>query len=203
MGMTKISKDMKADLEKYNKELATKAKVNSKQKEQRKQKADKREERHKTMHQGIDDLFHGQMKLVDQIVALIKQISIDNEKIKIDLILKKKIAIIDQLGKVQIQQEKEFMQISKQKAKYFKKIGVDKAGKKGEDSQYELQSLLNESSSDEEHEASAEDVSGDEDLQEQINIEEWYEDIEAAKSGGNYTELMTIQEEDKLNEEDE
>ena len=45
-------------------------------------------------------------------------------------------------------------------------------------------------------------MSGDEDSQEQINIEEWYEDIEAAKSGGNYTELMTIQEEDKTEEED-
>ena len=92
------------------------------------------------------------------------------------------------------------MSASKQSKKYFKKIGVD-AAKKGGDSQYELQSLLNESSSDEENH-SAEDVSGDEDSQEQINIEEWYEDIEAAKSGGNYTELMTIQEEDKTEEED-
>ena len=73
-------------------------------------------------------------------------ITTDTQKIKFEHILEKKIKNIEYLGKILIQQERDFMDQYKQQSKIFKKIGIIK----GEDNKanYELQSLLNESSSD-------------------------------------------------------
>lgn len=58
MGLAKISKDNKADNEKFSSEVVSKTKLSTKQKLQRIQKAEKREERHRAMRQGINDMFH-------------------------------------------------------------------------------------------------------------------------------------------------
>ena len=76
MGLAKISKDTKSDLEKHQVELAAKqAKrkgISSKQKASRLQKSEKREERHRAMRAGISDLFTEQMKTGVQITNHIK-----------------------------------------------------------------------------------------------------------------------------------
>ena len=54
------------------------------------------------------------------------------------------------LGKILIQQERGNLTISKQQAKLFKKIGIEKSSSKKGESKYELESLLNESSSGDE-----------------------------------------------------
>lgn len=57
MGLAKICQDNKADNVKFSNEIAQKTKLSSKQKQQRIEKADKREERHRAMRQGINDMF--------------------------------------------------------------------------------------------------------------------------------------------------
>jgi len=103
MGLAKISKDIKADIEKYSQEAVTKVKVSSKQKQSRFNKAEKREERHRAMRQGVKDMFHEQMKLHDVITKSIKNIPEENEKIKFENILQKKINNVDCLGKILLQ----------------------------------------------------------------------------------------------------
>jgi hypothetical protein len=49
MNLAKISKDVKSDLDKYKEEIVQKKSINSKQKEQRFSKSEKREERHRAM----------------------------------------------------------------------------------------------------------------------------------------------------------
>ena len=67
------------------------------------------------------------------------------------------------LGKILIQQERENLTISKQQAKLFKKIGIEKSSSKKGESKYELESLLNESSSgDEQHSSDDEEEEDDE-----------------------------------------
>ena len=102
MGLAKISKDNKADNEKYSQEVVTKQKVSSKQRQARISKAEKREERHRAMRQGVNDMFHEQMKLVDQITINIKQIGQENEKIKFEHVLAKKVGNVECLGKILI-----------------------------------------------------------------------------------------------------
>ena len=65
MNLAAISKVIKADLEKYKGEIVKKKSLSSKQKEQRSDRAEKREGRHRAMRQGINDMLHDQMKLVD------------------------------------------------------------------------------------------------------------------------------------------
>ena len=79
------------------------------------------------MRQGINDMFHEQMKLADQVTVNIKQIGAENEKIKFEHLLEKKMNNVEYLGKMLIQQEKEFLAIFKQQSKYFKKLGINKA----------------------------------------------------------------------------
>ena len=74
----------------------------------------------------------------------------DADKIKFDKVLKQKYSNIEMLGKILIQQERENLTISKQQAKLFKKIGIEKSSSKKGESKYELESLLNESSSGDE-----------------------------------------------------
>ena len=75
------------------------------------------------MRQGINDMFHEQMKTVDSITQNIKQTSVpgevlrtehENEKIKLEHMLEKKINSVEYLGKILLQQEKEFVMILKQ-----------------------------------------------------------------------------------------
>lgn len=87
MGLAKISKDNKADNEKYSKEADSKTRISSKHKQARISKAEKREERHRAMRQGVNDMFHEQMRLIDQITINIKQIGIENEKMKYEHML--------------------------------------------------------------------------------------------------------------------
>jgi hypothetical protein len=49
MGLAKISKDTKGDLDKFKDEIVHKKTINSKQKQSRLSKAEKREERHRAM----------------------------------------------------------------------------------------------------------------------------------------------------------
>jgi len=77
------------------------------------------------------------------------------------------------LGKILIQQEKEFLLISKQQLKQFKKMGIDKTIS-GKDGQYELESLLNESSSNESQESDESEDEEDENYDDSdliINLE--------------------------------
>ena len=73
MNLAKITKDVKSDLKKYKNEILQKKTLNSKQKEQRTVRADKREERHRVMRQGIHNMLHEQMKLIDQVNINIKR----------------------------------------------------------------------------------------------------------------------------------
>jgi len=102
MSLSKISKDIKGDIEKYRTELIEKKSLSSKQKTQRLEKADRRQTRHRAQRQGIDDMLHEQMKLVDQITLNIKLIPIDNEKIKFENMLAKKVKNIELLGQMLI-----------------------------------------------------------------------------------------------------
>lgn len=139
------------------------------------------------MRQGVNDMFHEQMKLVDQITTNIKQIGQEVEKIKFENILSKKINNVECLGKILIKQEREFISILKQQQKSFKKLGIIKADPKGKDKneQYELESLLNESDSDEQDNNEESEESDDDNLDENevatLEIEDWVEndDIEA------------------------
>lgn len=138
------------------------------------------------------------MKLVDQIQVNIKQIGQENDRIKFDNMLSKKINSVEYLGKILIKQEKEFITIQKQQSKSFKKLGIvkDQATPKDKNEQYELESLLNESSSDEENQKS------DSEEEEETNaepvtiqeLEDWAEseDIES----GNQL-LMTLDNDSK------
>ena len=58
MGLSKISKDIKADVEKYSSEIQSGKQVGAKHKAARLSKAEKRESRHKQMRQGINDMIH-------------------------------------------------------------------------------------------------------------------------------------------------
>lgn len=72
--LAKISTDIKKDLEMYKKEYfqnkeemdnGNKGKtLSSKQRVQRHQKAERREERHRAMRQGIHDMIHEQVSLI-------------------------------------------------------------------------------------------------------------------------------------------
>ena len=58
MGLAKISKDIKSDIDKYSHEITTKKTVGTKQRTARIAKAEKRETRHRQMRQGINDMLH-------------------------------------------------------------------------------------------------------------------------------------------------
>lgn len=75
--------------------------------------------------------------------------------------MEKKVKNIEYLGKILIQQEREFMDQYKLQSKVFKKIGISKDGENNK-ANYELQSLLNESSSDDEKNNDDEDSNDDE-----------------------------------------
>lgn len=47
------------------------------------------------MRQGIHDMFHEQMKLADQITVNIKQIAQENDKIKFENLLQKKVMNVE------------------------------------------------------------------------------------------------------------
>ena len=80
---------------------------------------------------------------------------------KFEHILNKKVNTIETLGKILIQQERDFLEQYKQQSKIFKKIGISKEGESNK-ANYELQSLLNESSSDDEKNQDDEDSNDDE-----------------------------------------
>ncbi len=67
------------------------------------------------------------------------------------------------LGKILIQQEREFQVINKQQTKLFKKTGIDKSSTGKGEGQYELENLLNESSSDDDKDSESEEEDPDED----------------------------------------
>ena len=81
--MAKISTDIKKDLEAYKKEYFANKQVmesggkgralSSKQRYQRHQKAERREERHRAMRQGIHDMIHEQVNLIKQIEINLKK----------------------------------------------------------------------------------------------------------------------------------
>lgn len=81
--MSKISTDIKKDLESYKKEYFANKEVmenggkgktlSSKLRYQRYQKAERREERHRAMRQGIHDMVHEQVNLVKQIEINLKK----------------------------------------------------------------------------------------------------------------------------------
>jgi hypothetical protein len=58
MGLAKISKDIRGDIDKYIKEQKDNKKVTYKQKQGRLAKAEKREQRHGKVRQGIKDMLH-------------------------------------------------------------------------------------------------------------------------------------------------
>jgi len=121
------------------------------------------------------------MKLVDAIQTMVKAMATDNDKIKFEHILQKKMTSVEYLGKVLIQQEREFLAIFKQQAKFFKKQGIDKSNAKSGTQKYELASLLNESDSSDEPAASDPDDSDEEATPSSnlINFEEdWAEEDE-------------------------
>ena len=100
------------------------------------------------MRQGINDMFHEQMKRVDQITLNIKQFPTENERMKFENTLSKKVQNVEYLGKILIKQEKEFLSVLKTQSKLFKKMNITKNDMQAKEGKYELQSLLNESSSD-------------------------------------------------------
>ena len=105
--------------------------------------------------------------------------------------LQKRFANIDHLGKMLIQQEKEFLNIYKQQAKYLKKLNINKTdleNKNKGDKKYELENLLNESSSDEDNvnkDDQDDDANSEEDKDPEIDeLEDWVDDIEAQNQTG-------------------
>lgn len=122
------------------------------------------------------------MKLADQIQVNIKQIPHENNRIKFDHELAKKMNNVESLGKMLIQQEKEFLSILKAQQKLFKKLAISKAeieSKTKGDKKYELENLLNESSSDEDGKHCEPDEDNNSDDQEIEELEDWVEDLEA------------------------
>ena len=122
MSVSKICKDNKADIEKYKKEYvdfrnknsgATKLKhyLTEKQRTQRLQKAEKREERHRAMRQGVSDMMHDQMRLIEAIQTNLKAIHAENDKMKFENLLQKKINGVEYFSKILIQQEQDFTKI--------------------------------------------------------------------------------------------
>ena len=65
MNLSKNMKSIKTDNDKYKQELKDKIKISIKQKQQRVTKAEKRVQRHTAIRQGINDMIHDQLKLVD------------------------------------------------------------------------------------------------------------------------------------------
>lgn len=82
----------------------------------------------------------------------------DVEKIRFEHVLEKKVESVEYLGKMQLQKERDLLVQYKQQTKIFKKIGISSEGEGDKkDKNYELQSLLNESSSDDENKADDEE----------------------------------------------
>jgi hypothetical protein len=114
--LAKISTDIKKDLEAYKKEYFANKQVmesggkgralSSKQRYQRHQKAERREERHRAMRQGIHDMIHEQVNLIKQIEINLKNITTDSIKLKFENMVQKKIETIENLGKNLVEQEK-------------------------------------------------------------------------------------------------
>ena len=73
MGLAKISKDTKGDLDKFKEEIVQKKIINSKKKQSRLSIAENREGRHRAMRQGINDMMLEQMKVIDTVTINIKR----------------------------------------------------------------------------------------------------------------------------------
>ena len=80
-----------------------------------------------------------------------------------------------------ISQEREFLTIMKKQSKLFKKLGVTKGKLKDGEKNYELQSLLNESSSSDDNDCEDEEHTDEEADGNEINVNEWI--TNEAKSG--------------------
>jgi hypothetical protein len=80
-----------------------------------------------------------------------------------ELMVQKKMESVEYLGKILVDQEREFTMILKKQSKVMTQIGITTSLKKNdsESSKYELQSLLNESSSDDEDQQQEEDTDDD------------------------------------------
>lgn len=91
-------------------------------------------------------MIHDQLKLVDQINVSLKGLQNETDKMKYENQLDKKAKGVEQLSKILLDREKEFIVISKHQNIIQKKMGITGQKDKGK---YELQSLLDESSSDE------------------------------------------------------
>lgn len=106
------------------------------------------------MHQGISDMMHDQMKLIEVIQTSIKHVQSETDKIKFENMLQKKINAVEYFSKILIQHDQDFLKIQHAQVKLFKKLKIqseeEEQKEKSSKGKYELQSLLDESDSDEE-----------------------------------------------------
>jgi hypothetical protein len=110
-------------------------------------------------------------------------------------ILEAKVKNIEYLGKILIQQEKEFVVSHKMQGKIYKKLGIENKVKK--ENNYELESLLNESSSDDG--GNSEGSEDEEEAPGDFDASDILIDLECEESTGK--KLMMMEEEEKVSGE--